>query len=204
MMYLAMKSTVSGPSVPAKKQKLRVGLAASLAAMSVTSLSIPAFAQQPAPTISSEPMATDGSSRSNVGFQPSDLPAPESKSWVNKPLLITGAAVLVAGYVPMAVVSQISERPGDQTNLLYPVVGPWMNLADRGCEERACSGENLNKVLLIAGGVAQGAGALSVLLSLVLPGKTTQNWYLIGKGRTQVAPMYVGNSTYGLGAHGAF
>ncbi len=203
-MYLDTQSTVNEPTVPGKRRNISTGFSASVVALCITSFPLAASAQQSSPTISEERMSTDGPSGGEPGFQPSDLPAPESKSWVNKPLLITGAAVLVAGYVPMAIVSQTSDRPGDQTNLLYPVVGPWMNLTDRGCEERACSGENLNKALLIVGGVAQGAGALSVLLSLVLPGKTTQNWYLIGKGRTQVAPMYVGNSTYGLGAHGSF
>jgi hypothetical protein len=197
-MYAPITSRASRSCRRTLRQLFRVSV------LSVTTATA-AFAQSTTPpTISSTPMNTEGASGSESGFQPSDLPAAEDKSWVNKPLLITGAAVLVAGYVPLVVVSQTSDRPGDQTNLLYPVVGPWMNLNDRGCDERACGDESLNKGLLIAGGVAQGVGALAVLLSLVLPGETTQNWYLIGKSKTQVTPMYVGNSTYGLGALGTF
>lgn len=155
-----------------------------------------------APTISEAPMTTDGAIGNNVNEPPSDLPAPEDRSWINKPLLITSGAVLLAGYVPALVISQTSDRPTDQTNLRYPVVGPWLNLTDRDCDDRACHNEETNKTLLIVDGIAQGVGALGVVLSLLLPGKTTQNWYLIGQ--TQVAPMYIANSVYGLGATGKF
>lgn len=155
-----------------------------------------------APTISETPMTTEGGMGNDDSSPPSDLPAPEDRSWINKPLLITSGAVLLAGYVPAFVVSQTSDRETDQTNLRYPVVGPWLNLDDRDCNERACENESTNKGLLIASGLAQGVGALGVVLSLLLPGKTTQNWYLIGD--TQVAPMYIAKSTYGLGASGTF
>jgi hypothetical protein len=165
--------------------------------------SLPAFAQDGvSPTISETPMRTDARMSGDINEPPSDLPAPEERSWVNKPLLITGTALLVAGYVPALVVSQTSERPIDQNKLIIPVAGPWMNLADRDCDDRECQNEDRNKAFLIADGVIQGVGALSMLVSLVLPGKTTQNWYLIGD--TQVGPMYVGNSTYGMGAAGKF
>lgn len=159
------------------------------------------FAQTSTPTISSTPLRSEG--RNSGSYEaPSDLPAPESRSWINKPLLITGASLLVTGYVPALIISQTSDRPSDQDHLRYPVVGPWMSLSDRGCDERACSDENTNKALLIADGVVQGVGALGVVLSLLLPGKTTQNWYLIGD--THVGPMYVSRSVYGLGAAGSF
>ncbi len=73
---------------------------------------------------------------------------------------------------------------------------------DRGCDERRCQNEDRNKGLLIADGIVQGVGALGVVLSLLLPGETTQNWYLIGT--TRVVPMKVAGSNYGLGAVGTF
>jgi hypothetical protein len=169
----------------------------------ILTCSVQALAQDGvSPTISETPMRSDSRLSGNVNEPPSDLPAPEDRSWVNKPLLITGSALLLAGYVPALVISQTSERPIDQDKLFIPVVGPWLNLVDRDCDDRECQNEDRNKGLLIADGVVQGVGALSVLLSLVLPGKTTQNWYLIGD--TQVGPMYVGKSVYGLGAAGKF
>ncbi len=179
-----------------KKHALLLGSA-------ILTCSAQAFAQDPvAPTISETPMQSDARIPGDVGEPPSDLPAPEDRSWVNKPLLITGAALLAVGYVPAVVISQTSERPIDQDKLILPVVGPWMNLVDRDCDDRECENEDRNKALLIADGVVQGVGALSVVLSLVLPGKTTQNWYLIGD--TQVGPMYISKSVYGLGATGKF
>lgn len=77
-----------------------------------------------------------------------------------------------------------------------------MDLMDRNCDERACGAERTNKTLLIVDGVAQGVGALGAVLSLLLPGKTTQHWYLIGQ--THVGPMYVSDSVFGLGAVGKF
>lgn len=167
----------------------------------IVTSSLNALAQDTTPTISETPLKTDAR-LSGDAYPPSDLPAPESRSWINKPLLITGSALLVTGYVPALIVSQTSDRPIDRDKLVIPVVGPWMNLADRDCDDRACGNEDRNKALLIADGVVQGAGALSVVLSLLLPGKTTQNWYLIGD--TQVGPMYVSKSVYGLGAAGKF
>jgi hypothetical protein len=172
-------------------------------ALTVFTCATQAAAQQVAtPTISETPMAGDAAIPGASSEGPSDLPAPQSRSWVNKPLLVTGGSLLVAGYVPALVISQTGDRPVDKDTLRYPVVGPWMNLMDRGCDERECNNESTNKGLLIADGVVQGVGALGVILSLLLPGKTTQNWYLIGE--TQVAPMYIAKSTYGLGAMGKF
>ena len=134
---------------------------------------------------------------------PGDTPAPETRSWVNRPLLITGSVLLVASYVPVAVTAYVSERPADQTNLYYPVVGPWMNLADRQCDIRPCNNEGLTKALLIADGVGQGLGALAVVTSFFLPNSKTANWYLIGSDKTHAGPTRVGTG-YGFGAAGHF
>lgn len=134
---------------------------------------------------------------------PADVPAPESTSWVNRPLLVTGGILLVGSYVPMAAIAYTSDRPADQTNLYYPVVGPWMNLADRQCDIRSCNNEGLNKALLIADGIGQGLGALAVVTSFFLPNSKTKNWYLIGDDKTHAGPTRVGTG-YGLGAAGHF
>lgn len=123
---------------------------------------------------------------------------------MNRPLLITSAIVLVGSYVPMTAVAYTSDRPSDQSNLYYPVVGPWMDLGDRGCDVRACSNEGLNKALLIASGIGQGIGAIGVVASFFVPNKVTHSWYLIGDSRLHGGPTSVGIGGYGLGASGAF
>jgi hypothetical protein len=158
----------------------------------------------PVPVIVDKPMSAETSGTEGRGYQPSDLPAPDTRAWVNRPLLVTSAIVLVGAYVPMAAVAYTSDRPSDQTNLYYPIVGPWMNLADRQCDVRACENEGLNKAMLVVDGVAQGIGALGVVASFFLPGKATRHWFLIGDSTLRVAPSKVGVGGYGLGAVGTF
>lgn len=174
-----------------------------LVAASLASASPALAADPPIPVITETPMPGDGSGLA-AQAQASDLPAPSTRSWVNRPLLVTSSILLVGAYVPMAAVAFTSDRPADQTNLYYPVVGPWMNLADRQCDIRACNNETLNKFLLIADGIGQGIGAIGVVTSFFLPGKTTRHWYLIGDDRTHLGPTRLGLGGYGLGAAGTF
>jgi hypothetical protein len=176
-------------------------IAASLAAASVSSS---AFADDPTgPVISQSSIPSDPSRGAN-GSSTTDLPAPNTRTWVNRPLMITGALVLVGSYIPSAIVAFTSDRPSDQKNLYYPIVGPWMDLADRDCSNRPCpSGDALGKVLLIGAGVGQGLGALGIVTSFFLPNKVTRNWYLVGNERTNFTPSRVGTG-YGLSASGKF
>ncbi len=136
--------------------------------------------------------------------QPSDLPAADTVRWVNRPLLITSSVLLVATYVPAAVIGYTSDRPSDQNNLYYPVVGPWMDLANRNCDTRPCGRDGVAKALLVLDGIGQGLGALGVITSFFLPDKVTHNWYLIGNNNVHVAPTHVGATGYGIGAAGVF
>jgi len=124
-------------------------------------------------------------------------------TYPNRPLLVTGLVLFGASYAPSAIIGATADREDDK-KLVYPVAGPWMNLANRDCGTSACSNEDLYKGLLIADGIVQGVGALGVLMSFVLPEKTTRKWYLIGQDSTQVTPMRMGYGGIGLGASGKF
>jgi len=124
-------------------------------------------------------------------------------TYPNRPLLVTGLVVFGASYATSAVIGAMADREDDK-KLIYPVAGPWMDLANRDCTNNTCSNEDLKKGLLIADGVVQGLGALGVLMSFVLPEKTTRKWYLIGQEGTHVTPMKMGYGGYGLGAVGRF
>lgn len=157
------------------------------------------------PVTSTSRMPADASGASAGPNAPTDLPAPSTRSWVNRPLLITSTLVLVGSYVPATVVAFTSDRPSDQTNLYYPVVGPWLDLANRDCSNRPCpDGDALGKVLLIADGIGQGLGALGVVTSFFLPNKVTRNWYLVGGEKFHAAPTHIGTGGYGLSAAGSF
>ena len=150
-----------------------------------------------------KPLADPHESATEAADAPQAPLHPASKStWPNVPLLITGVVVLGGSYAASAIVGASSDRDADK-KLYYPVVGPWVDLDRRDCNAMPCSNKTLDKVLLIGDGVLQGAGALSVLLSLVVPQSTTQSWWLVGKRELQIAPT-VGMSTLGVNAAGRF
>lgn len=124
------------------------------------------------------------------------------KTFPNRPLLVTSFVLLAAAYAPAVVVAATSDREADD-KLYYPVAGPWLDLNHRGCAANPCANNNRDRALLVADGIVQGAGALGLLLSLVIPEKTTRHWYLIGNNDVVVAPQ-VGSSLVGLRAVGQF
>jgi hypothetical protein len=132
----------------------------------------------------------------------------ETTSPINRPLLVTGVVLLGGTYVASAVDSLASGRPEDRANLALPIVGPWMDFANRNCAATPCASggsgvETFNRALLIADGIGQGLGALSIVTSFFLPEKSTHHWLLIGDEHVTAGPTMVG-SGYGLGAVGRF
>ncbi|HEU4581341.1 MAG TPA: hypothetical protein VFS67_23955 [Polyangiaceae bacterium] len=109
-------------------------------------------------------------------------PTTRSSSVPNKPLLVTGVVLLGGAYGASAIAAGFSDRESED-KLYYPVVGPWMALDQRDCAAQPCKNETLNTVLLVGSGVIQGFGALSMVLSLFIPEKTTHTWNLIGDER---------------------
>jgi hypothetical protein len=86
----------------------------------------------------------------------------------NRSLLRSGVFTLGASYVPALVVAIESDHPADD-HLYAPVVGPWLDLSNRGDCDGDCDGETVNKVLLVTDGVFQGIGALQILGSFIFP-----------------------------------
>jgi hypothetical protein len=155
-----------------------------------------ATAATPAPTTSPLPIVSDPN-------EPVIDATTTRSTYPNRPLLLTGLVVFGGSYGASAIVGATSNREDDK-KLVYPVAGPWMDLANRDCGQATCSNEDLYKGILIADGIVQGVGALSVLLSFVLPEKSTRKWYLIGQDATHVTPMKMGYGGFGLGASGKF
>jgi hypothetical protein len=151
---------------------------------------------------SAQEAGTNVASTVGVSNEPVIDAATTSTRLPNRPLLITGVVVLGASYGAAAIAGAVSDREADE-KLFYPVVGPWLDLNDRGCDADPCSNKTLNQALLIGDGVLQGLGALSVLLSVMIPETTTRSWYLIGNQDVTVLPL-VGSTTSGLAAVGRF
>lgn len=119
----------------------------------------------------------------------------ETRSWPNRPLLLTSTLMFTAAYVPAVLTARFSQD--DTTDNLYiPVAGPWLELS----RESATSG---NKAALAISGVFQGLGALGMVTSLLVPERRTSRWYLIGNKRFAVAPV-ASRLAYGVSASGRF
>lgn len=126
----------------------------------------------------------------------------------NRALLSTGTGIFVLSYGPSVVAAAVSDRAEDK-RLFIPVVGPWMDLANRDCSPANPCGanEDVARAMIITSGVVQGAGVLMALGSLVVPESTRVSERTAkapgAKPEVKVAPMSFGAGA-GLGAVGRF
>ncbi|AKV04702.1 hypothetical protein AKJ09_11365 [Labilithrix luteola] len=123
------------------------------------------------------------------------------KTRPNIPLLTTGGLLLAGTYTATAIVGGTSDRQADK-NLYIPVVGPWLNLADRQCD--GCAHESGNIALVILSGIGQGLGAGMTIASFLIPQKVAAATITAGNVKMNVVPTSVGKGGAGLGAVGTF
>jgi hypothetical protein len=123
----------------------------------------------------------------------------------NRALLRSGLFAVGVPYVASVIVATQSDHPGDK-NLYYPVVGPWLDLANRGeCDgfgQTSCNTETGYKVLLVADGIIQSIGALEILGAFLMP--ETRTARVAEQPRLFVSPSTVGRAGYGVAAIGTF
>jgi hypothetical protein len=100
--------------------------------------------------------------------------APEGEvvedNW-NAPVFVSGAVIFGASYGAAAIASSESDHPG-ANRLWVPVVGPWLALNDWGScpiENPSCDTNTTDKVLLVADGVFQAAGIITMVDGLLSP-----------------------------------
>jgi hypothetical protein len=117
----------------------------------------------------------------------------------NKAVLITGGALLVGTYATTAALTAANGPTADK-DLYIPVVGPWINIADRGSDRS----HETRDILLIAGsGVLQGVGAVLAVSSFFIPEKVPAARINAGNVKMQVTPT-AGPGAGGIGAIGTF
>ena len=107
-------------------------------------------------------------------------PSPETRygyeqTRPNRPLLITGGSLLLGSYATSAIVGLANDREADE-RLAIPVVGPWLDLADRQCDVQPCDDEGWSKAALITSGVLQGVGLIGVVSSFFVPEERFRIW----------------------------
>jgi hypothetical protein len=123
----------------------------------------------------------------------------------NSAMLGSGLFTFGVPYIASVVVASTSDHPGDN-NLYIPVVGPWLDFANRGdcggIAQQSCDHETANKVLLAVDGVFQGIGALEIVGAFLSP--ETRTVTVASKPSFRVAPSSVGRAGYGVAAVGTF
>lgn len=174
-----------------------------------TTTTQPTYVQQPAPVVVQQPAATSTTTTTAAPYYPpgSDTSERTIERRPNRTLLSTGVGIFVVSYGASAVAGAISDRESDK-NLFIPVVGPWMDLADRNCGGADPCGnrEDINKAMIITSGVVQGAGVLMALGSLIIPETTSvteKRTTAKNKPSVAVSPVSFGAGA-GLGAIGRF
>jgi hypothetical protein len=115
----------------------------------------------------------------------------------HRPLLSTGIGLFVVSYGASVVTGAVSSNDADR-NMFVPVVGPWMNLAQR---DGGGSNEDINRAMIITSGIAQGAGVLMAVSSLFIPEKVETK--RVAKPEVKVTPVSFGGGA-GVGAFGTF
>ena len=170
---------------------------------STTTTAAPVQPQPVNVTVQQPPASTTTTTAAPYLVSGGDYAEREYKRTPNRALLSTGTSLFVVSYGASAVTAAISDRDEDK-KLFIPVVGPWMDLADRNCDVRGCGGnEDVNKAMLITSGVVQGAGVLLAVSSLFIPEKVEEKRIGKVKPEVRVAPVSFAAGG-GIGAVGRF
>lgn len=137
-----------------------------------------------------------------------DAERDEGEAWIargdaagpNRALLATAAGVFAVSYGASVAVASMSDRDADR-RLFMPVIGPWLALEQRDCAAVPCGdNEDLDRALVVTGGLLQGAAALLALSSLWIPEPASA---LRASRAVHVGPLSFGRGA-GLGAYGVF
>jgi len=125
-------------------------------------------------------------------------------------LVMIGGGVITFGvsYTMAIVVTVVSNHQGD-SHLLVPVVGPWLDFADRGSCGTAgvtrCDVEQGSKIGVAIDGIFQGVGVLTVVGGFVLRQKhETITTTGAPAPSVQVTPVSYAHGGMGLAAIGSF
>jgi hypothetical protein len=123
-------------------------------------------------------------------------------------MAMVGSGLVIFGlsYVPAMVVASTSALDADRT-LFVPIAGPWIDLTQRpGCgPTESCNSENTAKVFLVADGVFQAIGAVTIVGGLLTTSHETRTVRSAKPGpAVHVSPAQMGNGGYGVAATGTF
>jgi|GEM_PF-2508760 len=122
-----------------------------------------------------------------------------TKRTPNTALLVGGGSVLVSTYAVTAALAAIN-GPTEDNRLYIPIVGPWINLAERSSNR---PDHTRDVIAVTSSGILQGVGAALAITSFFVPEKLATATITAGGLKIQVSPIAeVGQG--GLRASGRF
>lgn len=134
------------------------------------------------------------------------VPAGESETYttLNTGMLASGVVLFGASYGGSVIAASQSDNEHDD-RLYVPIAGPWLDLAERGdcnVENEACDNETTTKVLLVADGVFQAAGAAMMVGSVLFPKTVHRTAPVVAL--EHVKPVRVGQGGHGFAFSSTF
>ena len=114
----------------------------------------------------------------------------------NGVLLGSGLAFFAGAYAAAVVVGATNDNDADR-KLFLPVVGPWLDLADRKCFQHACSDEPLSRTGLILDGAVQGVGVGALVASFFTPAEKQVSTITTQQSSKASSPIWVIPSSMG-------
>ena len=139
-----------------------------------------------------------------VYVMPAEGVADQTYQTWNAPLFTGGAVMFGASYGAAVLAASQSDNEADE-RLYVPLVGPWLDLADRSdcdIESSSCDDETTEKVLIVADGVFQAGGAALMIGSFLFPRTVHESAPL--SAMRHVKPIRVGTSGRGFAFTGTF
>jgi hypothetical protein len=126
----------------------------------------------------------------------------------NRYMIGTGLITFGVAYLPAVIVAADSSNNVDH-HLYVPVVGPWLDLANRpacGPGSISCDNETTNKILIALSGVFQGLGVITTVMGFLVPehNQTTVTTTGSDKPTVHFTPTQMGAGGYGAAAFGTF
>jgi hypothetical protein len=135
---------------------------------------------------------------------PSSVVVTDTETRANSEMIATGLVIFGLSYGAVVIVAATSDRSDDQ-RLYVPVVGPWLDLANRdscSIDQASCDGETRNKVLLVADGVFQAGGVLTLVYGLLTPHRVQMT--STSDAGVRVLPTSFGRGAPGISVLGRF
>jgi hypothetical protein len=151
--------------------------------------------QQPAPVVV-VPQPQEPPRTTIVTQQPESYEVVDQ--W-NAPVFATGALVFAGSYGASAIVAASSDHPGVD-RLYVPVVGPGLALndwSDCPIEQPRCDTNTTQKVLLVADGVVQAGGVITMITGLLSPTSHTVYQHTADASKPKLTPTHNGFAVVG-------